>query len=64
MVLNSVETATHLRGPLCVGRQQRTLLEWQDIIYPEPRRPEWPGSPPPPGAEGGEGRHGAGGNCV
>ena len=22
------------RGPLCVGRQQRALIEWQDIIYP------------------------------
>ena len=35
MVLISVETATHLCGPLCVGRQQRALLEWQDIIYPD-----------------------------
>ena len=34
-MLNSVETATHSRGPLCVGRQQRALLEWQDIIYPD-----------------------------
>jgi hypothetical protein len=35
VVLNSVETATHSRGPLRVGRQQRALLEWQDIIYPD-----------------------------
>ena len=24
------------RGPLCVGRQQRALSEWQDIIYRYP----------------------------
>ena len=35
VVLNSVETATHSRGPLCIGRQQCALLEWQDIIYPD-----------------------------
>ncbi len=35
VVLNSVETATHSRGPLCIGQQQCALLEWQDIIYPD-----------------------------
>ncbi len=56
MVLNSVETPTHSRGPLCVGRQQRALLEWQDIIYPDDQNG-------PPGAEGGGGED-RGGNCV
>ena len=34
VVLNLVKTATHSRSPLCAGWQQRALLEWQDIIYP------------------------------
>jgi hypothetical protein len=28
-----LEPATHSCGPLYVGRQQRALLHWQDIIY-------------------------------
>ena len=61
MVLNLVETATHSRGPLCIGRQQRALLEWQDIIYPDDQNGQGLATT---GGRGGGGRHGAGGNCV
>jgi hypothetical protein len=60
VVLNSVKTATHSRGPLCVGRQQRALLEWQDIIYPDDQNGQCLRRHR--GARGGGGRHG-GGNC-
>jgi hypothetical protein len=60
VVLNSVETGTHLRGPLC-RRQQRALLEWQDIIYPDNQNGQ--GLRRHRGPRGGGGRHG-GGNYV
>jgi hypothetical protein len=63
VVLNSVETATHSRGPLCVGRQQRALLEWQDIIYPNDQSGQGLRRHRGPRARGGGGRHG-GGNYV
>ena len=61
MVLNSVETATHLRAPLCVGRQQHALLELQDITYPDEQNGQGLGHHR--GPRGGGGRHGDG-NCV